>query len=355
VPADAWLRDLFELSRICVSMYTGELADARGRIMSAFDHQTRTKAPGQSIMATIGLYTHDIALCERAVEEAERAPMIGGLFELAQHLPRMFLALTRGDIARAREIASECVKKDSFDNSRLWMLGESGQMAWSLGDLAAVEAAVQDLMPYLTANRLYFIAGSTQRLRSQLAAARGDAARAEAHAHEALACAAGHELNLIAVDVLETLALLLADSDRAPEAARLLGAVDAFRERTGYRWRYPRQQQEIDAMRLRLEPEPISQGSRLSLAEAVAYAQRGRGERGRPSHGWGSLTPSERRVVALVAEGRPNGEIAAKLFVSLATVKTHLVHIYTKLDLRTRAELAAEATRRALVEPPTTR
>ena len=91
----------------------------------------------------------------------------------------------------------------------------------------------------------------------------------------------------------------------------------------------------------------------MSLAEAATYAQRGRGERGRPSHGWESLTPSEERVVALVAAGLPNREIAAKLFVSLATVKTHLVHVYMKLDLRTRAELAVAATRRALVDPST--
>ncbi len=56
----------------------------------------------------------------------------------------------------------------------------------------------------------------------------------------------------------------------------------------------------------------------------------------------------EARVVELVAAGLPNKEIAKKLFVSLATVKTHLVHVYAKLDVRTRAELAAAAARRQL-------
>jgi DNA-binding NarL/FixJ family response regulator len=54
----------------------------------------------------------------------------------------------------------------------------------------------------------------------------------------------------------------------------------------------------------------------------------------------------ELRVVELVAEGLPNREVAQKLFVSPATVKSHLVHVFTKLDLRTRAELAAAAAKR---------
>jgi DNA-binding NarL/FixJ family response regulator len=50
----------------------------------------------------------------------------------------------------------------------------------------------------------------------------------------------------------------------------------------------------------------------------------------------------------LVAAGLTNRDIAAKLFVSVATVKTHLVHVYTKLEVRTRAALAAAATGRQL-------
>jgi DNA-binding CsgD family transcriptional regulator len=207
------------------------------------------------------------------------------------------------------------------------------------------------LTPQLAGRRLYYIGASHDRLRSELAAARGDYARAEAHAHDALACASAHELNPIVVDTLETLALILGETHRTTQAARLLGAVEAFRAHAGYRWCYPRRRDEIAALRLRLEPTAVNEGTLMSLSEAVAYAQRGRGERGRPSHGWESLTPSEQRVVELVTAGLPNREIAAKLFVSLATVKTHLVHIYTKLDLRSRAELAAEATRRTLAEP----
>lgn len=81
--------------------------------------------------------------------------------------------------------------------------------------------------------------------------------------------------------------------------------------------------------------------------EAIAYAVRGRDERKRPSAGWASLTPTEVQVVRLVAEGLTNPQIAERLFITRNTVKTHLKHVFDKLGLTTRAELAAEATRRS--------
>ena len=52
------------------------------------------------------------------------------------------------------------------------------------------------------------------------------------------------------------------------------------------------------------------------------------------------LTPAERRVAALVAEGRTNREVAAALFVTERTVAGHLSHVYAKLGVRSRTELA---------------
>ncbi len=52
------------------------------------------------------------------------------------------------------------------------------------------------------------------------------------------------------------------------------------------------------------------------------------------------LTPAEYRVAALAAEGRTNREVAAALFLGERTVETHLSHVYAKLGVRSRAELA---------------
>jgi DNA-binding NarL/FixJ family response regulator len=53
--------------------------------------------------------------------------------------------------------------------------------------------------------------------------------------------------------------------------------------------------------------------------------------------GLDALTSREREVLALIGRGKTNGEIAAELFVSEGTVKTHINHVFTKLQLRDRA------------------
>ena len=82
--------------------------------------------------------------------------------------------------------------------------------------------------------------------------------------------------------------------------------------------------------------------------EPSARATRGSGPRSRPKFGWAALTPTEITVVQLMAQGLRNDQIAAHMFISKATVKTHLNHVYAKVGLNTRTELVAEAIRRDL-------
>lgn len=66
----------------------------------------------------------------------------------------------------------------------------------------------------------------------------------------------------------------------------------------------------------------------------------------RPKFGWESLTPTERLVVELVTEGLTTPQIAERLYVSRDTVKTHIGHVYCKLGISSRVELATAAVRR---------
>jgi len=50
-------------------------------------------------------------------------------------------------------------------------------------------------------------------------------------------------------------------------------------------------------------------------------------------------------VAALVADGLSNPQIGERLFISRRTVQTHLVHVFAKLDISSRAQLAAQAAR----------
>jgi DNA-binding CsgD family transcriptional regulator len=68
----------------------------------------------------------------------------------------------------------------------------------------------------------------------------------------------------------------------------------------------------------------------------------------RSRSGWDSLSPTETRVVELVATGATNKAIARQLWVSPHTVDTHLRHSFAKLGLRSRVALAALVTQRRL-------
>jgi DNA-binding CsgD family transcriptional regulator len=63
-------------------------------------------------------------------------------------------------------------------------------------------------------------------------------------------------------------------------------------------------------------------------------------ERAAPGRALGALTPAERRIAALVAQGLKNREIGQTLFMSVGTVEAHLTRTYRKLGIRSRSELA---------------
>ena len=65
----------------------------------------------------------------------------------------------------------------------------------------------------------------------------------------------------------------------------------------------------------------------------------------------GKLTPRERQVVQLIAEGRINKQISGRLNVSVKTVETHRASVMHKLDLRTTADLVRYAIRHNIIQP----
>jgi DNA-binding NarL/FixJ family response regulator len=187
-----------------------------------------------------------------------------------------------------------------------------------------------------------------------VAIAQGEPEQAERDAHDALASVPESSLTFYVFDTLECVATLAGKTRSYQEAARLFGAAAAIRQRIGVvRFKVWDADHEaaVAALRDALGKNGFdsawAEGAALSTEEAIAYAQRGRGERKRPASGWDSLTPAELDVVRLVSDGLGNNDIATRLFVSPRTVQSHLTHVYTKLGLTSRVQLAQEATRHA--------
>ncbi len=71
---------------------------------------------------------------------------------------------------------------------------------------------------------------------------------------------------------------------------------------------------------------------------------------GESAPSYGGLSPREREVLTLVAEGKTNQEIAADLFLSVNTVQTHRAHIMEKLNLHNRTDLIKYAIQKGLID-----
>jgi ATP/maltotriose-dependent transcriptional regulator MalT len=263
---------------------------------------------------------------------------------------RGWMELADGDAATASETLSAVVSgaRSSmiarFASLPIVVLAEA-QVA--LGENEEAGAFLDEAEALAKAGDMTWVLGRVARVRAEIRERQGDLEKAESLAHEALGSAreAGDRMGV--VDALELLARLASDHDSDGEAVRLWAATDSIRNAMGYHLVVGRERREAALARARAKlgnfTSVWSEGAKLSSEEAIAYATRGRGERKRPSTGWASLTPSEREVARLVGQHLSNPEIAARLFVSRATVKTHLVHIFAKLGVDSRSALAAEA------------
>src|SRR5262245_46352150 len=69
-----------------------------------------------------------------------------------------------------------------------------------------------------------------------------------------------------------------------------------------------------------------------------------------PGKGEDMLTAREREILQLLADGMSNADVAAKLFISQETVKSHVRHILTKLEADTRTHAVAIALREAIID-----
>ena len=259
-----------------------------------------------------------------------------------------FVQLAAGDASGAWQTYEAARQYTAMDPMLAPMHIWAALAPLACGDLAAARRWADDVV---SATKGWSLAAAWAS-RARVEIARGEFDAAERDAYEALDLAARLKGDLIVPVALDCLAITAAEADNHQLATRLFGAADAAYRRMGmvrFKVLEADDERKIVALREVLGENDFdaawAEGAALSLGEAVAYAQRGRGERKRPSTGWESLTRAELDVVRLVSEGLGNKEVAARLFVSPRTVQAHLTHIYTKLGLTSRVQLAQEAAR----------
>ncbi len=266
------------------------------------------------------------------------------------------IALESGRITDGTRFADAAVAHSHAQGGVVYAplaLSIRGLLSCAAGDLTGATASCREALEYAERSGVRWLDGWALEGLGRVARAEGDLRASAARHHEALAH--GHRVGdrpgvATALDALGGLATL--DGD-AVHAARLFGAAQAICDALGHvrpaPWR-AEYEDDVATARDAVSSEEFdaawAEGAALAIDEAVAYATRGRGERGRPSTGWASLTPAELDVVRLVAEGLTNPQVGERLFISRRTVQTHLAHVFAKLGISTRHELTKLAGQR---------
>jgi predicted ATPase/DNA-binding CsgD family transcriptional regulator len=231
-------------------------------------------------------------------------------------------------------------------------LADLACLAAIAGDEPTAAAAVGEARAALGGRRQAITAAALGYAEGVMAWHRGELADAEHLVREATVQWHRGSDRMDACDGIELLGVLAAARERHADAARLLAAADAARRplqylAPGFTANRDAAARAASQARHALGDDGFAQaweqGQALALDDAVAFAARKGGGRKRPATGWASLTPAELGVVRLVGEGLRNDAIARRLFIAPGTVKVHLTHIFAKLGIATRTELAAQA------------
>ncbi len=262
-------------------------------------------------------------------------------------------ALAAGDLDRAEQWATSLYEHESEVCYLAWHAQEIlVAVALARGDGAAAKIGVDRLLAAAEPlrNRRARAVGHRGLARALLL--EGDDKRAESVTHDALKVLMDNGWRPGVIDALDVVAEVALFTGRHERAVRLIAAAQKERSTLGivaFPTLRERTERNLASAGAALGEENLERalqdGARLSVQEAVAYAQRGRGEHADATHGWASLSPVERQVVELASQGLSNPDIARELFISRNTVKVYLSHAYAKLGVANRTELARLATR----------
>ncbi|MGE5689738.1 MAG: ATP-binding protein [Pseudomonadota bacterium] len=342
-------------------VWSGRLAEARrafGELRDeAADRDEPVLASALWYLSITAQRAGELAAARRLAEESRTLGLQYGGPDLADEptglLPLARVAMLSGDHEQARALAERALAYDAARDG-VAVSTARGHLAvlavldfWS-GDAAR---AVERFAVHDEERRAAGFARSTELhlgeyAEALLALGRADDAEALLDAWDADARAVDHLW--APVEIARCRALAAAARGEVADAVGLLADAAAGHERVGDPFGRARALLALGSTLRRLRrkrPAREAIEEALALFEEVGarfWAERARAELGRIGGRTRieGLTPAELRVARLAAEGRTNREVAAALFLGERTVETHLSHVYAKLGIRSRTELA---------------
>jgi DNA-binding CsgD family transcriptional regulator len=298
----------------------GRWAEAEAELLAAIEGFDRGYR-GDRMFAALRLA--DLRVRQGRVEEAERLLEGGEWHPTARRLAAT-IALARGDASLAFELGELCVEGSALaDPTCAPALELLIVTRLAIGDEAAAHEAADRLATVARGSGLERLEACAALAEGRVAAAEGDE-RAVGQLKRAVELFASLELPLEAARSQLELARTLAASAPAAAVRECKFALATF-ERLGA-----------------LPDADAAAGLLRGLGVAAARAW---------PRGATSLTRREDEVLGLLAEGCSNAQIAERLVISTRTAEHHVASILSKLDLRSRSEVAAYALRRTSEDP----
>lgn len=307
-----WLHTIAAVAALNFGEWDRALTEVEDAL--ALPHQHGMAGPLHAVAATILLNRGDLPTARAHAQLADRAPIYGVamFYESLMMVTRAVLAGVDGDLERAMEIVRDVVERNvgmRHDRSiapvcvplvRIAVAGGEKELALRLIDRMREWSDEDDAKVNYC---LGLVDGDVDRL---LAAAQDFTE---------------NSTPLVAAQAAQDAAVALAASGRSAAAkAAYQSAIDKYAAMAAHR--------EIDRTAANLRSYGVQFGAS--------------GPRGRPKHGWESLTGAELRVVELVAQGLTNREVAERLILSVRTVDSHVSRVLRKLDCSSRLELAVK-------------
>jgi len=341
--------------------------EAELALRQAREFDQRTGNPGRATWATAAVLRYWLGQWDDALAELSPGE-IGGDAYLRERWPALLVHGVAALVAGRREqraaagrhlkaglalpvgILTDLENRDFLVVAHALSLEQSGEMRQAMlrlggllprrdGEMTLTHQWMPDLV------RLALLAGDRQVARAAAAACQQEAAaetRPARAAAASLRCdglleadpdrlteavahyrAVGPPVELPAA--LEDVAVVLAERGKHEDARGALNEAVSLYEDMQARW-------DIRRAEARLRPHGIRRGVRGRRPP-------------RPSSGWEALTPTEVKIAALIVRGDSTADIASGLFLSPRTVRTYISNILTKLDAKSRVDIAREAMR----------